>query len=178
MRKTFGYFWSLFGFAICVLVVAFFLKALVFQPFVVDGYSMEPSYHDKEYLVVNKFVYRVENPEHTDVVVFRPPDHPELTYIKRVIGLPWDTVKISSGKVYVNGVILTENYLQGGNTTLVDGDEKVVLERKLKDNEYFLMGDNRAHSTDSRYFGAVPKENIIGKAWITVYPTADFGWAK
>jgi len=170
--------WDVLKFLIGVVIVAFLLKSFVFQPFVVEGISMEPSYHDKEYLIVNKIVYIVGKPERGDVMIFRPPDNPSVTYIKRVIGLPGDDVKISQGNVYINGQQLDEKYLPEGRQTLIGNEENLTLDKRLSDKEYFVMGDNRSHSTDSREFGVVSKSEIVGKAWIVVYPKQYFGFAK
>lgn len=170
--------WDILKFLIGVVLVAFLLKAFVFQPFVVEGISMEPNYHDKEYLLVNKIVYIVEKPQRGDVMIFRPPDNPTVTYIKRVIGLPGDDVKISQGYVYINGEKLDEKYLPHGRLSLIGGEKDLTKEVKLGDKEYFVMGDNREHSTDSREFGVISKNEIVGKAWIVVYPKQYFGFAK
>lgn len=170
--------WDILKFLIGVVIVAFLLKSFVFQPFVVEGISMEPNYHNNEYLIVNKLVYIIEKPQRGDVMVFRPPDNPTVTYIKRVIGLPGDTVKISQGYVYVNGEKLNEAYLPEGRLTLIGGEKNLIKEVTLASDEYFAMGDNREHSTDSREFGIVPKANIVGKTWIVVYPKQYFGFAQ
>lgn len=170
--------WDLFKFLILVILAAFIFKAVLFQPFVVDGNSMESNYHDKEYILVNKLVYYLEKPERADVIILRPPDNPNYTYIKRVIGLPGETIKISHSRVYINNQLLEEKYLPIEEKTLIGSDEKMALERTLAKNEYFVMGDNRDHSTDSRDFGVLPRENIVGRAWLILYPTQYFGLAK
>ncbi len=177
MKQAFETTWDILKFAIAVMLLAFIFKAVVFQPFVVDGISMEPTYHNGEYLIVNKLVYKLEKPNRGDVVVLRPPDAQDVTYIKRIIGLPGDTIKISSGNVYVNGQILNESYLASGDTTTTT-NTNLSQGIKLADNEYWVMGDNRNHSSDSRVFGPLPKDNIVGKAWLIVYPKQDFGLAK
>lgn len=178
MREGIKTTWDILKFLIGVVLVAFILKAFVFQPFMVEGISMEPNYHDKEYIIVNKAVYLAEKPARGDVMIFRPPDNPQVTYIKRVIGLPNDNIKISEGKIFINGNPLEEKYLPSDRKTLIDSDISLIQGTKLGDKEYFVMGDNREHSTDSRVFGVVPRANIVGKAWMVVYPTEYFGFAK
>lgn len=178
MKQVVGSIWDLTKFALCVIIAAFILKAVVFQPFVVDGYSMEPSFHDREYLIVNKFLYYFKQPTRGEVVIFRPPDHPEATYIKRVIGLPNDTIKIANGNLSVNGNLMQEDYLKTGQKTVINGDEKTTFEITLGKDEFFVMGDNRDHSSDSREFGVVPRKNIVGEAWLTLYPTQYLGFVN
>lgn len=177
MKQAFETTWDILKFAIAVMLLAFIFKAVVFQPFVVDGISMEPDYHNGEYIIVNKFVYKVSKPNRGDVIILRPPDVQDVTYIKRIIGLPGDTVKISGGNVYINGKILNEPYLTPGDTTITT-DANLSQGVKLGDSEYWVMGDNRNHSSDSRVFGPLPKDNIVGKAWLIVYPKQYFGLVK
>ena len=175
------------------------LAALIFlmvrgvaQNFRVEGPSMEPGLHNGQYLLVNKAVYfkldldklskyipfisggdnpsrfLFHGPERGDVVVFRYPQDPSRDFIKRIIGLPGDTVEINDGVVMVNGVVLDEQYINGGSTQPMA--PKVVPERS-----YFVMGDNRPNSSDSRNWGFVPEENIIGKAMFSYWPFSEFG---
>lgn len=137
--------------------------------FVVDGSSMEPNFHTGQLLIVNRLAYRFGTLERGDVIVFQYPNNTADDYIKRVIGLPGEKVTISDGKVYVNDVLLDEPYL-GPNTILPYGGEWVVP----ADN-YFVMGDNRAHSSDSRSWGMLGKEFVIGKSWISYWPPKYWG---
>ena len=148
-----------------VLPVRFFL----IQPFSVKGASMEPNYHDGEYLIVDEISYRFREPERGEVVVLHPKLQSDF-YIKRIIGLPRETIDIESGQVKISnaehpdGFILEEPYL----------DESLVTSgfshRVLEDNEYFVLGDNRSASLDSRAIGPIPKKNIIGRAWVRAWP--------
>ncbi len=165
---------------VVVLVVALIIRYFLVQPFIVDGSSMEPTFHNHEYLIVEKVNYTVHTPARGDIIVFKYPLNPSLNYVKRVIGVPGDRVTIGDGKVtvynnsYPNGLQLREPYLQEDQITKVNGEEK---DRTwvVDDNRYFVMGDNRDHSDDSRSWGLVPKENIVGRAWMTIYPVYDFG---
>lgn len=133
----------------------------------VDGYSMEPSLHSGEFVLVNKLAYRLGSPKQGDVIVFRFPLDPSQEYIKRVIGLPGDMVKVENGKVYVNGQALIEPYIAA--------KPNYIAERQVPENSLFVLGDNRNNSSDSHSWGAVPMENVIGKAVAVYWPLQDFG---
>jgi len=155
-----------------VLLVAFAVRAFVFQPFVVEGQSMEPTFHDRDYLIVNKFDYRIGEPHRGDIIVFRSPTIPNTNFIKRIIGLPGEVVKVdSNGTVSVNDHALSEPYVNHQ----ASGEQTPPVERFLQPDEYWVMGDNRDHSSDSRDWGPLQKSAIIGRAWVTVFPKTDFG---
>lgn len=161
---------------VVVLFFAFIIRAFIFQPFVVEGKSMEPTFHDRDYLIVNKFEYRFETPHRGEVIVFKSPTIPNTNFIKRIIGLPGELVKIdSTGAIFVNGKQLNEPYITQANPALVTGQPSTI-ERYLNQDEYWVMGDNRNHSSDSREWGPLQKSSIIGRAWITVFPKQDFGF--
>jgi len=147
-----------------ILVIAVFLALQVtFQRFVVVEHCMEPGLQEGERILVNKVVYHLHEPERGDVIIFHPPFDPELVYVKRIIAIPGDTVEVRDGAVYVNGIELDEPYIQEPPTytfplTGIAGDE------------YFVLGDNRNNANDSHKGWAVPKENIIGKAWLIFWP--------
>ncbi|NBS67536.1 signal peptidase I [bacterium] len=147
-----------------ILPVRYFLV----QPFIVKGASMEPSYYENEYLIIDELTYRFRDPLRGETVVFHPPGNESQYYIKRVIGLPGETVEIRDGHIiiyndeYLNGITLDESYL----SEETEGKQRV----QLGQNEYFLMGDNRDASLDSRAIGPIPFENITGKVWIRGLP--------
>ena len=145
--------------AIIIPVRYFFIK-----PFYVKGASMEPTFHDHEYLVIDEISYRFKEPLRGDVVVFRYPRDPKQFFIKRLIALPGETVQISGNKVYINGEELAEPYLEQGTDTKND----IVV--TLQADEYFVLGDNRGFSLDSRTFGPLREEYIIGRTWIRGWP--------
>ena len=159
------YFGSLF-------IIGLLLRYLVFTPFYVDGPSMEPNFHNKEYMLISKLSYRLHEPHRGDPIVFRPPIAPRDTWIKRIIGLPGEEITIKDGKIYINGKLLKEDYLSDDIKTLFS-DSTTPYQIKLKNDQYFLMGDNRESSYDSRDIGPVPKINIVGKAWIVLFPPQD-----
>ncbi len=134
--------------------------------FRIEGDSMEPNLHNGEYVLIDKISYVLHPPERGDVVVFTPPNN-ERDYIKRVIGLPGDTVEVKSGQVYVNGVVLDEPYLK--NLIRTDMPARVVEESR-----YFVMGDNRNNSSDSRAFGTITPQSIVGRAWLVYWPPSDW----
>jgi signal peptidase I len=133
----------------------------------VDGFSMEPTLHTGEFVIVNKLAYRLGQPKIGDVVVFRYPRDPEQEYIKRIIGLPGDTVRVEGGQVYVNNQKLVEPYIQSAPAYQ---DTWVVPEDTL-----FVLGDNRNNSSDSHSWGPVPMENVIGKAVVIYWPPEQWG---
>ncbi len=157
-----------------VALAAFLIRYFLVQPFIIEGNSMEPSFHDGEYLLTDKLSYRFRLPERGEVIIFHPPENPGVSYIKRIIGLPGDTVEIRGGKVIVNGKILTEPEISGPTeTTDVRGLKTVV-----GPDSYFVLGDNRSHSRDSREIGTIPKVNISGRVWFVVLPIKDFGLVR
>ena len=139
----------------------------------VEGNSMFPTYHDKERLVVEKLSLKYKNLERGEVVIFQHPNieqrHP---LIKRVVGLPGETIRIAGGNVYINGEKLDETYIESDNPTeeTTGGIVEEGVGYDIDENSYFMMGDNRQNSTDSRYFGAVKKEKIIGRSLLIYYP--------
>ena len=157
---------------VLVLITALLIRSFIAQPFVVEGMSMEPTLHNAEYLIVDKIEYRLHSPQRGDVIVFKAPEAPDQNYIKRVIGLPGDTVTVKDDSVYVNGTLVTEQYIANPRTTEAAPTDTPTffLEQKLNATEFFVMGDNRDHSSDSRRWGPLPKANIIGKADVVLFP--------
>lgn len=135
--------------------------------FQVRGSSMEPTLQDGQYLVVSKLTYWLHPPERGDVIVFHPPSSVSDDYIKRIIGLPGEKIEIRSGEVQVDGVLLDEPYV-AKHSSYSDS-------WSLGQNEYFVLGDNRGNSSDSHTWGTLPRENIIGKAWISYWPPEEWG---
>ncbi len=165
---------------VLVLITALLIRSFVAQPFVVEGKSMEPTLHNAEYLIVDKIEYRLHEPQRGDVIVFKAPEAPDQNYIKRIIGLPGETITIKDSQVLVNGTQVAEHYIAAsdiaGSTPTDDGTPAFFLEQKLGPNEYFVMGDNRDHSSDSRRWGPLPKQNILGKAQVVLFPFSQLGW--
>ncbi|MCK9578022.1 signal peptidase I [bacterium] len=152
------------------LLIVIPIRFFVFQPFMVSGASMEPNFHSTDYLIIDELSYRFGEPQRGDVIVFKYPKNPDFKYIKRIIGFPTETVEIKDGKIYImkdsKTIILDENYLpQESITEWIRGSNYGPI--TLKDDEYFVLGDNRNYSADSRTWGVLPKENIIGKVAFT-----------
>jgi len=159
-----------------LLILGFLFRTFILQPFLVDGQSMEPNYHNQEFLLVDRISYKLTKPKRGQVVIFLFPQDPKEDYIKRLIGLPGETITIQNSQVFINGQKLNEPYLQDATTTLTDLD--ATLRKTLGPDEYFVLGDNRAHSSDSREWGVLPKKNIVGRAWFIIYPFKDAGWVQ
>lgn len=142
-----------------ILPIRYFLV----QPFIVQGASMEPNFHDREYLVINEIEYRLGNPERGEVIILKDPLNPQIYFIKRVIGLPGETVDIKKGRVFINDQELSEIYIEDFGLDTFDTV-------KLGNDEYYVMGDNRTNSFDSRRFGPVTRKSIIGRVWFRAWP--------
>jgi|SRR5579863_5167442 len=154
-----------------ILVVALVLiTTYLYLPVRVEGTSMLPRLEDSDRLFINKFVYHFEAIEHGDVVVFHYPRDPEKSYIKRVIALPGDTLRIDHGRVYVNGKFIREPYVPREYR-----DDQSMAETVIPADTYFMMGDHRSISQDSRVFGPVDRSLIYGKAVFIYWPTRDLG---
>ncbi len=160
-------------FVILAVVVVLPIRLFVAQPFVVDGLSMFPTFENADYLIIDELTYHFSPPHRGDVIVFRYPGDPKIFYIKRVIGLPGETVHINSGKVTITKtdgsmMTLTEPYAVVEDATYT---ENTVLST----TQYFVMGDNRPESSDSRVWGPLPVQNIIGRVYLRLLPAAKVG---
>ncbi len=153
---------------ISVLIILF-----LYQPVRVEGTSMLPRLEDHDRLFINKFVYHITSIDRGDVVVFHYPRDPEKSYIKRVIAGPGDTLRIDHGQVWVNGKALPENYVPE-----MYRDTRSYAQTVIPDDSYFVMGDHRSISSDSREFGVVERDLIYGKAVFVYWPAKDVGEVK
>jgi signal peptidase I len=152
------------------LAISAFIIVFLYQPVKVEGTSMMPSLEDQERIFVNKFVYRLEPIERGDIVVFRYPRDPSKSFIKRVIGTGGDRILIDSGRVYVNGQMLDEDYVPEAYE-----DERSYPEVVVPQGSYFVLGDHRSMSNDSRDFGPVRQSFIYGKAVFGYWPMDKLG---
>lgn len=156
-------------FAGIVIIIVFCVRYFVAQPFIVSGTSMVPTFQNSNYLIIDQLSYRFQEPHRGDVIVFHPPLEMKTYYIKRIIGIPGDLVTVKNGVVtisndeYPDGFTLNEPYLNKESTI-----ENVSL--KVTPGNYFVMGDNRSVSFDSRRWGLLPKKNITGRAFIRLFP--------
>lgn len=151
---------------IALTILMFLIIRFAVQNFRVDGMSMEPTLHNGEYILVNKAAYIFHPPQRGDVIVFEYPGDPRVDYIKRIIAIPGDTISVVGTQVTVDDVTLNEPYI---NPNDISNPFRPVHE-VVGPNEYFVMGDNRGNSSDSRQWGFVPQQNIIGEATFVYYP--------
>jgi signal peptidase I len=151
-------------------LVIFLLIRQVVQNYRIESHSMEPNFYEGQFILVNKLAYKLGAPERGDVVVFHNPENPEEDYIKRVIGLPGDTVQIENQTIYINGEPIEEHYPQNPLTPGTYFGPIVV-----EPDHLFVMGDNRPNSKDSRSFGQLPEDLVVGQAWVRVWPFSEFG---
>ncbi len=162
--------------ALIVTAIVLPIRYFLVQPFYVKGASMEPNFEDKQYLIIDEITYRLREPKRGEICVFRYPNDPSQFFIKRIIGLPGETVMVSGGHVTITTVdgkteTLDESaYLA---STVVTAGEKSVT---LGTDEYFVMGDNRTNSLDSRIFGPVPRANIVGRVMLRGWPFSTLTW--
>jgi len=152
------------------LAISGFIILFLYQPVKVEGTSMLPGLEDQERIFINKFVYHFESVARGDVVVFRYPRDPAKSYIKRVIGEPGDRIRIERGRVYVNGRHLSEDYVP---RDFIDG--RSYPETVVPDHAYYVLGDHRSMSNDSREFGPVDESCIYGKAVFVYWPVDKLG---
>lgn len=148
---------------------------LLFQPHKVKGNSMLPNFHEGEYILTEKITYRFDKPQRGDIVVFKSPRSERIDFIKRIIALPGENLALRNGKFYINGRLLVEPYLANNNLSpggafLGEGDQI-----PLPPEHYFVAGDNRAASSDSREWGVVAKTNLVGRAFLRYWPPGKFG---
>lgn len=156
---------------IIVVVIVIPIRLFIAQPYIVEGASMFPTFHSGEYLVVDQVSYRFHEPRRGDVTVFRYPKEPNTFYIKRIIGLPGETIKIRDGIVRIaSSSTSTTDYVLNEPYIAVKHRSDENFDMTLRTGEYFMMGDNRTQSSDSRTWGAMPRANIIGRALVRVLP--------
>jgi len=172
--------WETFKMVLISLAIVLPIRYFLIQPFYVKGASMEPNFHDKEYLIIDEISYRFNQPQRGDVVVFRYPADPKEYFIKRVIGLPGESVEFRDGAVYIynqahpDGFELPEKYLPDGLKTYTYTEGKI----NISADEFYVLGDNRFASKDSRVFGAVAKSFLVGKVFFRGLPLDKVGVLK
>lgn len=155
---------------VVVMAIMVMVYLFIMSPQEISGQSMYPTFENGEYILTNKIEYKLHEPQRGDVVVFRSPQNKDIDYIKRIIGVPGDTVSLQNGKYYLNGVILEEMYLPKDLYTFAGNFLQEGESITVPPNKFFVSGDNRPHSLDSREFGTIPKEDIIGKALFRYWP--------
>lgn len=172
LKNFFSFVFELIKIVVISLVIIIPVRYFLIQPFYVKGASMEPNFYDHEYLIIDEITYRFNEPKRGDIIVFRYPRNPQEYFIKRLIGLPGESVKIDKGKVTIfneehpDGFILDEPYLKEGTKTYGISEEKVTM----TEEEFFVLGDNRNSSKDSRSFGPVNNSYITGRVLLRGWP--------
>jgi signal peptidase I len=176
-RRPLGCLFEIVETLVLTLIIFFVIQTFVAQPYRVEQQSMERTLEPDQYVLVDKLTPRFDDYSRGDIIVFEPPEAwrqggPSTPYIKRVIGLPGETVEIRDGAVFVNGAAVDEPYLYDGQptTSMEEPARWVVPEGQL-----FVMGDHRAASADSRAFGPIERDSVIGRAWLRYWPIAEFG---
>lgn len=168
--------WELIKILVIAAVLAVTIRFFLFTPIIVDGESMMPTLENRDRMIVNKLSYKIGEPKRFDIVVFHATE--EKDYIKRVIGLPGDTIEYKNDTLYINGKEMDEPYLDEYKKLLVGGTLTEPFKVKVPEGYIFVMGDNRRYSKDSRHIGPVPIDEILGKASIIYWPLEDFQWIK
>jgi signal peptidase I len=162
--------------ALIVTAIVLPIRYFLVQPFYVKGASMEPNFEDRQYLIIDELTYRFREPERGEIAVFRYPGDPSQYFIKRIIGLPGETVTVSGGKVFITNAAGDTNQLDESAylaaSVVTSGDKKITLGA----DQYFVLGDNRTNSLDSRIFGVVPKKNIVGRVMLRGWPISRITW--
>lgn len=175
--------WDFLKIILIALAIILPIRYFLFQPFVVSGSSMEPNFSSGQYLIIDEISYRFNEPGRGDVVVLKYPRDPKQFFIKRIVGLPGEKIEIDNGRVAIynsdfpQGKTLEETYLTNQGLTFphnieIIGGKKTIT---LGNDEYFALGDNRLGSSDSRDWGALPKDNIVGRVFVRVLPLESFG---
>ena len=170
MKKLISFFWEISKIVILASLIVVPIRYFLFQPFLVRGQSMEPNFQNNNYLIVDEISYRMNNPQRGDVIVFNPPFSTSQRFIKRIIALPGEEILIEDGNISVS---------KNGKTQILDEDDYLSSSVEtsgnvhlfLDDTQYFVMGDNRYASYDSRRWGTLPEENIIGKVFLKLWPS-------
>ena len=177
MKKILASAWELVKMVVISLAIVLPVRYFLIQPFYVKGASMEPNFYDREYLIIDEISYRFNTPQRGDIIVFRYPHDPQEYFIKRVIGLPGETVELKDGQIYIynqqypEGQLLDEVYINEAIKTYSYTVDKV----EVGADEYYVLGDNRLASKDSRSFGAVNKSFIVGRVFFRGWPVDRFG---
>lgn len=163
-------------FSLIALLVVLPIRLYVAQPFIVRGASMDPTFHTGDYVIIDQITYRFDDPKRGDVIIFKHPDTPSIYLIKRIIGLPGETIEISGKEIVVRnkttGVskILDQSYLADDRLS-----NEFLPPTTLGKDEFFVMGDNRKQSSDSRVWGVLPRESIAGRSFIRLFPFNQVG---
>ncbi len=168
-KKFFSFVWEILKIVIIALIIVVPIRYFLFQPFFVKGQSMEPTFGNGDYLIIDEISYQFRDPQRGEVIVFKYPNDVSQRYIKRIIGLPGETVEVKEGKVIIYnqlGEQILEEAEYLNSSVYTPGDVRVML----GEGEYFVLGDNRAASLDSRRWGLLPEDYIIGQVFLRAWP--------
>ncbi len=168
-----NFFTELLKFVLIAAAIVFPIRLFVAQPFIVSGASMDPTFRNGQYLIVDELSYRLQEPARGDVIIFRYPKNPKEFFIKRIIGLPGETVVIDG-----NAIMITKtdgSTLNISEPYVTNHGNGSANSYPLKNDEYFVMGDNRPESSDSRVWGVLPRDNIVGRAFVRLLPINTIG---
>jgi signal peptidase I len=177
-RRLGQFFLDIIQIVVFAIAIFLFVYLLILQPHKIKGASMSPNYLNGEYLLTDKVTYRFQQPERGDIIVFEAPTNDGQEFIKRIIALPREEISVKNGSIFVNGKKLEEDYIAHEIETapgafLEEGEAVVVPE-----DQFFVLGDNRGHSSDSRAWGFVEKDKITGRAWVIYWPLDKAGTVK
>jgi signal peptidase I len=177
-KPTWRVWWENFQLLVVAFILALLIRAFVAEPRFIPSESMVPSLLVGDRIVVEKLSYHWHNPDHGDIIVFDPPEllqrygfGKDQVFIKRIVGIPGDTLEVKAGSVYLNGIALNEPYINAA-------PDYTMPQFQVPDDQYFVMGDNRNNSTDSHIWGFLPRQNIIGRAWFEFWPLKRFDWLR
>jgi signal peptidase I len=171
--KKENFFKEILKFSLIAILIVAPIRIFIAQPFVVSGASMQPNFDSSQYLIIDQLSYQFDTPKRGEVLIFKYPKEPSTFFIKRVIGLPNETIIMDSGKLIIKnealpgGFFLDEPYIKES----IDDTFTIIL----KNDEYFVMGDNRKHSSDSRIWGPLNDKFVVGKAFLRLFPINKFG---
>lgn len=175
MKKFWLSVWEIFEVVLISAVTVFIIRSFFAQPFLVSGASMEPNFSNGNYLIIDEITYRFREPERGEVIVFRYPKNPSVYFIKRIIGLPGDRVVVQNGRVSVfSSEGGSASGGRDGKQVFTEEGTSGSVDTTIGNNEYFVLGDNRYNSFDSRNWGSVPKKDIIGIARLRIFPINEF----
>lgn len=165
-------FWETVKVVIISLLIIIPIRAYVMQPFFVSGASMEPSFNTGDYLLIDQMSFRFREAARGEVIVFKFPDNPSEFYIKRIVGLPGETVEIRDGEVYIYNAEFPDGFALDESVYQHVGFTFGTITTELADNEYFVLGDNRSQSSDSRRWGPLEEDLIVGRVWVRALPVS------
>ena len=175
LKKISGFLLDIVEVVVFAIAIFLFIYLLVLQPHKIKGASMEPNFPDGQYILTDKVTYRIRDPQRGDIIVFEAPIGNGEEFIKRIVGEPGERISIVDNTVLINGAPLPESYIPPGTPTPIGNFLSIGEAKTIPSENYFVLGDNRPFSSDSRAWGFVPEDNITGRAWLIYWPISDIG---